>query len=115
MTDGMDKPNILVVCGKNKRRSKTAECLFKNDSRINIRSVGLSTKSERKISEKDLIWASLILVMETDHRARIKELYRYMKLSKIIVLNIPDRYNFMDSELVELLTQGINSAIDDYL
>ena len=49
------RPNILVVCGRNKRRSRTAEHIFKNDSRFNIRSVGLSPKSDRKISEKDIL------------------------------------------------------------
>lgn len=44
----MIKPNILVVCGRNKIRSRTAEYLFKNDVRFNIRSVGLSSNSERK-------------------------------------------------------------------
>jgi protein-tyrosine-phosphatase len=44
-----EKPNILVVCGRNKRRSRTAEYVFKNDQRFNIRSVGLSPKSEQQI------------------------------------------------------------------
>ncbi|MFD2866256.1 hypothetical protein [Mucilaginibacter antarcticus] len=34
------------------------------------RSAGLSPKSDRKISENDLSWASLVLVMETDHRSK---------------------------------------------
>ena len=48
-----ERPNILVVCGRNKKRSRTAEYIFKNDNRFNIRSVGLSSKSDRKISEND--------------------------------------------------------------
>jgi protein-tyrosine phosphatase len=60
-----DRPNILVVCGRNKKRSRTAESIFKNNNRFSIRSAGLSPKSDRKISEKDLIWANLIFVMET--------------------------------------------------
>ena len=52
----IDRPNILVVCGRNKKRSKTAEYIFKNDNRFNVRSAGLSPKSDRKISENDLHW-----------------------------------------------------------
>lgn len=59
------KPNILVVCGKNKRRSRTAEYIFKNDSRFNIRSVGLSPKSERVINEKDMEWSDYVLLWKT--------------------------------------------------
>ena len=51
-----DRPNILVVCGRNKRRSRTAEYIFKNDSRFQIRSVGLSAKSDRELKEKDSIY-----------------------------------------------------------
>ncbi len=105
------KPNILVVCGKNKRRSRTAEYIFKNDSRFNIRSVGLSPKSDRKISEKDLLWSDLILVMEYSQRVQISELYRSLELPKIEVLDIEDDYEFMDEELIEILKERINDTL----
>ncbi len=54
------RPNLLVVCGRNKKRSRTAEHIFKNDNRFNIRSAGLSPKSDRKLSENDLNWADLV-------------------------------------------------------
>ena len=108
-----DRPNILVVCGKNKKRSRTAEYLFKNDDRFSIRSAGLSPKSERKISENDIIWADLVFVMETEHRSKIWELYRHIELPDIEVLNIPDEYEFMDEELVELLTDRMNDTLNN--
>ncbi len=37
-----EKPKFLIVCGKNKKRSRTAESIFKNDNRFAIRSVGVS-------------------------------------------------------------------------
>lgn len=106
-----ERPNLLVICGKNKRRSRTAEHIFKNDDRFNIRSAGLSRKSDRKLSEKDLSWADLVLVMETDHRSKIKELYRHLLLPEIIVLNIPDEYEYMDEELVGILDDKINEIV----
>jgi len=106
-----DRPNILVVCGRNKRRSRTAESIFKNDSRFSIRSAGLSYKSDRKISEKDLNWADLVFVMENGYRARILGQYRHMELPPIENLDIPDDYEFMDEELVELLTDRINDTL----
>lgn len=106
------KPNILVVCGRNKIRSKTAEYIFKNDNRINIRSVGLSESSERKINIRDIEWADLILVMENKHKLRIIDSYKNIETLKIKVLGIKDRYSYLDKELGELLKSKINSIID---
>jgi predicted protein tyrosine phosphatase len=107
----IDKPNILIVCGRNKRRSRTAEYIFKNDSRFNIRSAGLSEKSERVISEKDVIWSDLILTMEDKHKTRIRELYRDLSLPHIEVLNISDDYEYLDQELMDLLEDKINCLL----
>jgi predicted protein tyrosine phosphatase len=107
----IDKPNILIVCGRNKRRSRTAEYIFKNDSRFNIRSAGLSEKSERLLSEKDVVWSDLILAMEDKHRARIRELYRDLNLPHIEVLDISDDYEYLDQALIELLEEKINSIL----
>jgi predicted protein tyrosine phosphatase len=106
-----NKPNILVVCGRNKKRSRTAESIFKNDNRFNIRSDGLSPKSNRKISENDLNWADLIFVMETVYRAKIWGLYRHLELPPIEILDIPDDYEFMKEELIEMLTDRISNTL----
>lgn len=106
-----ERPNILVVCGRNKKRSRTAEHIFKNDSRLNVRSAGLSPKSDRKISENELNWADLVFVIETGQRAKNWGLYRHLELPSIEILNIPDEYEFMNDELVELLTDRINDTL----
>jgi predicted protein tyrosine phosphatase len=105
------QPNILVVCGRNKKRSRTAEHIFKNDNRFKIRSVGLSPSSDRKISENDLRWANLIFVMEQDQREKIWDIYKNINLPNIEVLNIEDDYEFMDPELIEMLTERINDTL----
>src|ERR1700712_953137 len=106
-----ERPNILIICGKNKRRSRTAEYIFKNDDRFNIRSAGLSPKSDHKLSENDLNWAGLILVMEKEHRAKIRQLYRHMQLPVIEILNIADEYEYLDKELIQILNDKINDII----
>jgi predicted protein tyrosine phosphatase len=68
-------------------------------------------KSDRKISENDLIWAELIFVMETEQRSKLKALYPHLEMPPIEVLNIPDDYEFMNDDLVEILTIGINGAL----
>ncbi|AFM02821.1 putative protein tyrosine phosphatase [Bernardetia litoralis DSM 6794] len=106
-----ERPKFLVVCGKNKKRSRTAEFIFKNDERFYIRSVGVSPKSNRKITENDINWADLILVMENDHKQKIKKIYSHLEIPTIETLNIPDEYEFMDEELIEILTEKINSFL----
>jgi len=106
-----ERPNILVLCGRNKKRSRTAEHIFKNDHRFNIRSAGLSPKSDRKISESDLNWAGLVFVMEAEQRAKIWELYKHLELPMIEVLNIPDDFEFMEEELIEMLSDRINDTL----
>jgi predicted protein tyrosine phosphatase len=107
----INKPNILVVCGRNKIRSRTAEYIFKNDSRFNIRSVGLRTKSDRRISDKDILWADIILVMEDGYKAWILGPFRHLDLPPIEVLGINDDYEYLDSELINLLTDRINDTL----
>lgn len=105
------RPNILVVCGRNKKRSKTAEHIFKNDQRFNIRSAGVSPQSNRKISENDLRWADIVFVMEQNQKAKIKEVFNFLTLPQIENLNIPDDYEFMDEELIEILQARMNDSI----
>tara|TARA_R110002072_G_scaffold143053_1_gene288977 strand:+ start:360 stop:704 length:345 start_codon:yes stop_codon:yes gene_type:complete len=106
-----ERPNILVVCGRNKKRSRTAEYIFKNDSRFNIRSVGLSPKSQRQIKDKDIEWSDLIFVMEDGQGARVAVNYRHLNLPPISILHIEDEYEFLDNELIELLTERINACL----
>lgn len=105
------RPNVLVICGRNKKRSRTAEYIFKNDDRFNIRSAGLSPKSDRKISENDLNWANLVFVMESRQRSKIRELYSHIELPAMEVLHIPDDYEFMDEELIEMITDRMNDTL----
>ena len=107
------RSNILVVCGRNKKRSRTAEYIFKNDNRFSIRSVGLSPKSNRKITEKDLCWADLVLVMESKQRTHILKIYEHVDIPQVEILDIEDEYEFMDKDLVEILTVRINGVLKD--
>lgn len=49
--------------------------------------------------------------METGQRAKIWGLYRHLDLPTIEVLNIPDEYEFMNEELVEILSDRINDTL----
>ena len=100
------KPHILFVCGRNLWRSPTAACVYANDQRIEVRSAGVGSKSRHQVTDQDIQWADLILVMEHKYKARLLGTFRDMKLPIIDSLDIPDEYEFMNDELVELIREG---------
>ena len=101
--------NLLFVCSRNQWRSPTAEAIFKNSVVYTARSAGTSDVAKVKVSVKLLDWADIIFVMEKRHKEIIKT--RFNTSKKIIVLDIPDEYQFMDTELVQM----IKSSISPYL
>ena len=50
--------------------------------------------------------------MENDHKSKIRKLYGHLDLPPIQVLDIPDEYEFMDEELIEILTTKINTLLE---
>lgn len=111
----LNKPKILFVCGRNKWRSPTAKKVYKNDARINVRSAGMSDKSPHQISSSDIEWADLILVMERKYKTQILSKFRDYKISSIESLEIPDDYEYMDDELIELIKTGTEYYINNLM
>jgi predicted protein tyrosine phosphatase len=110
----MDRPRILFVCGKNQWRSPTAEKIYRDDPRIQVRSAGVSGKSRHQVSEGDLSWAGLVVVMEQRYKAKILATFRdHSKLLRIVSLDIPDEYQFMDVELITLIREGVEFHLKD--
>jgi len=103
--------NLLFVCSKNKWRSPTAETLYRHDPRVNVRSAGTSSSARKKMTDRDLIWADLILVMEHKHKEAIGDRFRNLNLPEIIVLDIPDDYQYMSDELVEMIQTSTESIL----
>lgn len=106
------RPNVLVLCGRNKKRSRTAEAIFKNDARFGIRSAGLSAKSDRKVTENDLRWADLVLVMEHKQRGKLHSQFPGLAFPPVEVLQISDEYAYMDPELVNLIAEKVNAQLN---
>jgi predicted protein tyrosine phosphatase len=104
--------NILFVCSRNKWRSATAETIYKNHADHQVRSAGTEPSARIKISAKVITWADLIFVMEKKHKQRIAERFPEEIYEKeIIILDIPDDYQYMDEELIEEL----NAKVANYL
>ncbi len=108
----MPNKNLLFVCSRNQWRSPTAEKVFK-DMGFSARSAGTSPNARRTISAKDIQWADEVFVMESKHRDRIKANFdRLTQFQKIHVLDIPDDFQYMDQELVDLLKDIVPTYLD---
>lgn len=103
---------ILFVCGRNKWRSPTAERIYRNDSRVQVRSAGVSSSVQRQVSQKDIEWCDLILVMEQKYKEYIVKKFKTLQLPPVYSLDIPDDYQFMDEELIELIRSGTEPFIE---
>ena len=108
--------NVLFVCGRNNRRSPTAAHIFRNDRRMNVRSGGVADTSRRKVSEDDLRWAHLVLVVERKYAGRLRTAFPNVDPFPVVeCLDISDEYIFMQPELVDLLKSSVESALENYL
>ncbi|GHC63259.1 phosphotyrosine protein phosphatase [Roseibacillus persicicus] len=107
---------LLFVCSMNQWRSPTAEAIYRNHTGVAVRSGGTSPKARRRVSATDIHWADLILVMEEQHRERLKrqfpDAYRQCRIE---VLEIEDRYRAMDPRLVTELRSAIDPLLEDEL
>ncbi len=95
---------ILFLCSQNKLRSPTAETIFSETPGIEVDSAGLNNGAVVLLSDEQIEWADVILVMEKIHRDRLTRKFGHCLAGKrIAVLNIPDDYEYMDEDLIPLL------------
>ena len=67
-------------------------------------SAGTNNDAEVPLSAELVGWADTIFVMENIHRSKLQRKFRAaLKGVRIICLDIPDNYDFMDPALVRLL------------
>ena len=105
--------NILFICSRNQWRSPTGEQVWKKHPALNVRSAGTSPKARIRVSAKDIQWADVIFVMEEKHLSRLQADFRgEIKHKSTHILDIPDDYQFMDPELVELIHDAVEPMID---
>ncbi len=98
---------VLFICNQNKNRSKTAEDLFKG--KFTTKSAGLY--NERPVTEKQISWADLVVVMEDLQREEIAKRFpkQYMQ-KRVLSLDIPDIYQYNQDELKSVLDLKIKKS-----
>lgn len=98
--------HALFICGKARLRSPTAEQHFSTYPDIETASAGVSQDADSHVTPELLDWADIIFVMEATHRAKLAARFQpCLKNKRIVVLNIPDDYTYMDPRLVDLLSK----------
>lgn len=101
----MPKPrNLLFVCSQNKLRSPTAEQVFSQYPGIEAMSAGTNNDAITPLDGEMIEWADVIFVMEKAHLNKLRGKFKkYLGATRVVCLDIPDDYDFMDPVLVRLL------------
>ncbi|WP_417387076.1 low molecular weight protein tyrosine phosphatase family protein [Gimesia sp.] len=103
---------VLFLCSKNKKRSLTAEVHFAIQNEFEVASAGLNRDSQTPVTPDLLTWADLIFVMEPVHRQKLsKRFNQYLKDTRIVCLDIADKYEFMDSDLIAELERKVRKHL----
>jgi predicted protein tyrosine phosphatase len=94
----------LFICSRNRLRSPTAEEIFAHWQGVATDSAGLAADAEVLLSPEQIAWATIIFVMEKSHRNRLASRFRkYLGGKRIVCLDIPDDYAYMQPELISIL------------
>jgi predicted protein tyrosine phosphatase len=100
--------HILFICSQNCLRSPTAEKVFSGREGFEVSSAGTSDDAECPVSSDLIDWADEIYVMENYHRNKLNDRFgKQLQQKKLVVLGIPDNYEYMDPALVELLKHKV--------
>jgi predicted protein tyrosine phosphatase len=103
----------LFICTANVDRSKTAEDLYRDDERYEVRSRGVAPFATRELTRDDLDWAHRVFVMdekEDQHKTLIQ--MRFGKVHRPIVdLEIEDLWRRGDPELQRLLLRKLRKYL----
>ncbi|MBP3220594.1 MAG: protein tyrosine phosphatase [Neisseriaceae bacterium] len=103
---------ILFLCSQNKQRSLTAEKLFDGYHNYRVRSADTEANARIKVSAGLIGWADMIFCMEQKHARRIREKYAdKLQDKKLICLNIPDKFAFMDEKLQQILQHKMTAYL----
>lgn len=108
-----DAVKLLFVCSQNRWRSLTAERIFSGIPGYAVKSAGTENNARIKVNEGHVGWADIIFVMEKKHLHRLQSKFSDASRDKqIICLHIPDDFNLLDPDLVELLKARVSEHID---
>ena len=96
------------MCRLNRNRSATAERMYCKREDLDVRSAGTNEEARVRVNERMMDWADMIFAMDSEERDNLKGMFPgHPSLSRIVCLDIPDRFGFDDPELVQLLQERV--------
>jgi predicted protein tyrosine phosphatase len=99
---------LLFICRQNRSRSATAERLFAKRTDLDVRSAGTDPDALVRVNVNMLNWADVIFIMDPEQRRWLESTFTaHPALPRVICLDIPDVFTFLQPELVELLEQRV--------
>ena len=99
---------VLFVCSRNRLRSPTAEQVFADWPGLEVRSAGTDHDADTPLTPELVHWAQLIFVMQPQHRDKLRQRFRdALTTQRVVCLNIPDDFAYMQPELVALLKRKV--------
>ena len=111
-TTGLRPLRLLFVCSQNRLRSPTAEQVFADRPGLEAASAGTNRGADNPLSAELVDWADIIFVMEKQHQRKLSDNFRpQLRGKRVVCLGIPDDYEFMQSELVELLQAKVAKVL----
>ncbi|BDU22168.1 low molecular weight protein tyrosine phosphatase family protein [Dyella sp. GSA-30] len=100
--------NVLFICAQNRLRSPTAEQVFADWPGIETQSAGVGNDADVPVTPELLAWSDTIFVMEKIHRSKLsKKFERDLKGKRVVCLDIPDDYDFMEPALIQVLKRKV--------
>ena len=106
----------LFDCSQNRLRSPTAEAVFSKLPGLECLSAGTDDKANVPLDPELIEWADTIYAMETSHRTRIsKKFKKHLAGKRIVVLNIPDEYEYMEPALIAVLERKVGPLLARYV
>jgi predicted protein tyrosine phosphatase len=105
--------NVLFVCTYNQCRSRTAETIFGGTRAHQVRSVGTDEEAWVQVAARHVEWADMIFVMEERHSIYLRKTFPTPTAAKrVICLQIPDEYEYMDDVLIRRLRSSVAPYVD---
>ena len=106
---------VLCICSAGLLRSPTAANILHKEFGFNTRSAGLREYVLIPVSEVLIKWADEIVVMEKlqaqDLMKDIEEFDLDVSEKTLIILNIPDNFDYMDKTLEKLIISNYKEAM----
>lgn len=105
---------LLFICSQNRWRSLTAERLFDGHAHYEARSAGTEAGARVRVTAGHLGWADIVFVMERKHADILRQKFGEELAGKpVITLRIPDKFQFMDHILQDLLRKRLQEHLPE--